>query len=297
MINFSRMKQAEEVKRATWISVSVNLSLSGLKLACGILGKSQVVVADAVHSLSDLVTDAAILIGVRYWSKPADECHPHGHQRIETIITVVIGLVLAGVATGILWNAAVTLHDGHKTTPGWIAFGAVLVSIICKELLYRWTISVGTRIKSMPLVANAWHQRSDALSSIPAAIAVAVAAISPEWSFVDHVGAVIVSLFIYQAAFKIVRPCLAVLCDSGAPKKDVLKIEGIARGIAGVLGVHKIRTRHVGSSNLSVDLHVQVNRHETVERGHEISGIVKTQLIKKGPSILDVVVHIEPYDK
>lgn len=291
------MKQAKEVERATWISVSVNLGLSGLKLACGVLGGSQVVVADAVHSLSDLVTDATILVGVRYWSKPADECHPHGHQRIETIITVMIGLVLAGAATGILWNAAVTLHKKHATTPDLIAFAAVLVSIICKELLYRWTISVGTRIKSMPLIANAWHQRSDALSSIPVAIAVAVAVISPDWAFVDHVGAVIVSLFIYRVAFKIMRPSMAALCDAGASKEDVLKIEGIARGIDGVLGVHKIRTRYLGSSNLSVDLHIQVDRNDTVEKGHEISEIVKTQLIKKGPSVLDVVVHLEPYDE
>lgn len=291
------MKQAKEVERATWISVSVNLVLSGLKLACGILGRSQAVVADAVHTLSDLATDATILVGVRYWSEPADECHPHGHQRIETIITVIIGLVLAGAATGILWNGVMTLHKKHATPPDLIAFAAALVSIMCKELLYRWTVSVGTRIKSMPLIANAWHQRSDALSSIPVAIAVAVAVISPDWAFVDHVGAAIVSIFIYRAAFKIVRPSLAVLCDSGASREDVLKIEGIARGIDGVLGVHKIRTRYLGSSNLSVGLHIQVDRNDTVEQGHEISEIVKTQLIRKGPSVLDVVVHLEPYDK
>lgn len=289
------LENVKVIKKVTWIGLISNLALAILKFVCGILGHSQVVIADAVHSLSDLTTDVAILVGVKFWTKPADSCHPHGHHRIETLITTIIGAFLAVVAGGILWNAIANLHDRHETSPGWIAFAAAVISIIAKEILYRWTVSKGEKINSMPLIANAWHHRSDALSSLPAAIAVAVAAIDPAWAFIDHVGAVLVSLFIFAAAYRIVKPSLGKLVDSGASEAEHEEIKKIALGTTGVKSVHAIRTRYIGSSHLAVDLHIQVDKTMSVFDGHEISGKVKNRLLSDGPLVIDVIVHLEPY--
>ena len=286
-----------EIRRVTWTGLAVNLSLAAVKLAAGIAGNSQAIIADAVHSISDMSTDVAILVGVRYWTRPADTGHPHGHRRIETMVTLGIGLVLAAVATGLVWHAVVTLHEGYTGPPGWIAFAAGVVSVGSKELLYRWTASVGRRVKSMAVVANAWHHRSDALSSVPACLAVAGAAIDPAWSFLDHVGAIAVSLFIYQAAFRIVLPAFQKLIDSGAPEADLEQIRAIALATTGVRCVHAIRTRYVSGSSLAVDLHIRVDSDMTVRAGHDISETVKQRLIAGGPEVIDVVVHLEPYDE
>ncbi|MBN1341950.1 MAG: cation transporter [Phycisphaerae bacterium] len=285
---------AGQVRRVTVIGLLVNLILSGLKLLAGLIGSSQAVVADAVHSLSDSVTDVAILIGVRYWSKPPDDEHPHGHRRIETLVTTLIGVILASVALGLTYNSVVTLRDKHASPPGWIAFAAALLSIASKEILYRWTVRVGRRIKSTAVIANAWHHRSDALSSIPAAIAVAGAALLPGWSFLDHVGAVVVSFFILQAAWKIMMPALGQLIDAGASEDDLKRIRALAMSVDGVRHVHAIRTRYIGSG-VQVDLHVKVDGNLTVYEGHDISEAVKRRLLDDGPDIVDVVTHLEPY--
>ncbi len=180
----------------TLIGLVINVALSALKFAAGIAGNSQAVVADAVHSLSDTITDIAVLVGVKFWSKPPDECHPYGHRRIEFLVTIFIGLLLASVALGLSYNALATLHEVQTRPPGAIAFLAAVLSIFTKELLYRWTIIKGMEIKSTALIANAWHHRSDGLSSIPAAVAVAGAALVPRLSFLDHLGAIVVSMFI-----------------------------------------------------------------------------------------------------
>lgn len=286
-------RKVREVRRVTWIGLATNVFLCAFKFVGGIVGGSQAIVADAVHSLSDTTTDVAILVGVRYWTAPADEDHPHGHRRIETLVTVSIAVLLAAVAVGLIYHALTTLQTDHVALPGWIAFAAALVSIVSKEGVYRWTIAVGKRIKSSAIIANAWHHRSDALSSIPAALAVAGARIHPAWGFLDHIGAVVVSIFIFQAAWRIGRPALDELIDAGAPVKDRARIEAIVRETEGVRHVHAIRTRYLGSG-LGIDLHVHVDGQLTVRQGHDISGAVKHRLLSDGPDVVDVVVHIEP---
>ncbi len=288
----------QHIRQVQWtakVGLAVNLLLAVVKFAGGVLGASQAVVADAVHSLSDSITDVAILIGVKYWSKPPDEDHPHGHRRIETIVTSLIGLLLGAVALGLVYNAVITLRDKHVSTPGAIAIGAAFVSIVLKELLYQWTVRVGRGIRSSAVVANAWHHRSDAFSSIPALAAVALAWFSPSLSFVDHIGAVVVSFFILQAAWSIAKPALGQLADEGASAEDRERIERIAMGTNGVKLVHAIRTRHIGSG-IQVDLHVKVDPEMTVRRGHDISELVKERLLADGPDIVDVVVHLEPFE-
>ncbi|MBN1809442.1 MAG: cation transporter [Planctomycetes bacterium] len=285
--------RSARIKRVTLIGLAVNLLLSAIKLAAGILGGSQAVIADSVHSLSDSSTDVAILVGVRFWTAPADERHPHGHGRIEYIITLLIAAVLAAVAAGLAYNAYSSLYERHDTPPSWVAFAAAVASIAVKEILYRWTVATGRRIKSSAVIANAWHHRSDALSSLPAAIAVAVAVLRPDLYFIDHVGAAVVSLFILQAAWKIARPVLGRLADAGASPEELQAITDIASSVQGVDTVHAVRTRYIGAG-LGVDLHIHVDGALSVRRGHEISEIVTKRLIDDGPDVLDVVVHIEP---
>jgi cation diffusion facilitator family transporter len=274
----------------------VNIVLSGVKFTFGIVANSQALVADAVHSLSDLTTDLAIIVGVGWWSKPADDEHPHGHRRLEIIVTVAIGVVLAAVAVGLLWNALSTIHLRHATGPGLVALFAAMLSIVSKEWLYRWTVKVAVRLHSEPLRANAWHHRSDALSSIPVAVAVGVAALKPEWAFVDHVGAVLVSLFIMKAAYEIVRPSISKLLDTSAPLADIEEIRRLSMSVPGVLGVDKIRTRYIGCSILSVEIHIEVRGNMTIRDGHGIGNQVRDLLVSSDLGIGDVVVHLDPVD-
>lgn len=286
-------ERSEEILRITWVGLGINLVLSAGKIICGWLGKSQAILADGVHSLSDLSTDLAILIGARYWSRPADECHPHGHQRIEAVVTVGIAFILAMVAVGIGYHAIATYAMPHAEAPRWIAFVAACCSIVTKEILYQWTMAVAKRIRSSALIANAWHHRSDAWSSIPAAAAVLGTKISPQWTFLDHIGAVIVSLFILQASWKVAAPAILELTDIGASREKQNLILALAKTIPGISCVHALRSRWSGPG-LRIDLHLSVPGTLSVEEGHAISERVKELLLAEGPDVADVIVHLEP---
>ena len=285
--------RTRQIKKITWIGLSVNLVLAALKFVVGFVGASQAVIADAVHSLSDMLTDFSVILGVRYWSAPPDEDHPYGHRKIEAIITVLIGISLAIVALGLGYKALSTVRQPHLRQTAWIALTGPILSIILKEILYRWTIIIGTRVRSTAVIANAWHHRSDALSSVPAVIAVAASAMNPAWAFIDHVGALIISVFILKVSWDIMRPSLEELADRGASLRECAQIEKIAMDVAGVKNVHAIRTRKCGES-LYVDLHVVVDPEISVRLGHSISENVEEALLKDGPRILDVVAHLEP---
>ena len=289
------VEHAGSIRRVTWAGLLLNILLSGVKLAGGIVGNSQAVVADAVHSLSDISTDVGILLGMRHWSKPADETHPHGHRRLELLVTLGIGAVLVVVAVGLAWNAVTSVGTGSHKPPGWAALAAALVSIVSKEGMYRWTVSVGRELKCMPLVANAWHHRSDALSSLPVAAAVAGAAFGPGWAILDPLGAALVSVFIFQAAFRILGPVFSKLIDTAASEEVQEEIRSRTLGTSGVNSVHKLRTRYLDSSAVAVDLHIQVEGDMSVRRGHDIAEDVKQRLTQMD-DVVDVVVHIEPLE-
>jgi len=283
-----------DVRRVTWIGLAANLFLAAFKIVAGVLGSSQAVIADGFNSISDTATDVAILIGVRYWTSPADETHPYGHRRIETVITGAIAVVIAFLAGSLIYGALVGLHERHEQTVGMIAFAAAVVSILCKEVLYRWTVRVGRRARSSAVIAKAWDHRSDVFTSMPVAAAVLGARYLPTWWFLDHIGALLVSLIILRAGWRIGWPALQELTDIGAPEAVRERIRAIAMATDGVLYVHAIRTRYVGPVLLA-DLHVKVNGAMTVREGHDISELVKERLIAEGPDIVDVVVHLEPY--
>jgi cation diffusion facilitator family transporter len=281
------------VRKVTWIGLLTNIGLSGLKFAAGYFGRSQALIADAIHSLTDTTTDIAIIAGSHYWSRPADEDHPYGHRRLETLVTAFIGIMLVAAGIGIGWEAISTLHKKQAASPGWIAFYAAMASIVVKEVLYRWTAAVGKKIKSPALAANAWHHRTDAISSLPVLIAVGGALIFPTWSFLDRVGAVIVSIFILHAALKIIWPAVSELIDAGVPEEIQNKIMGIASNTMGVREVHAIRSRYI-SSSIQIDLHIVVDGNISVRAGHTIADSVEGNIIGGIPEVLEVVVHVDP---
>ena len=284
-----------QIRRVTWIGILVNVSLAGVKFLVGIIGASQAVIADAVHSLSDMATDFAVILGVKFWSAPPDENHPYGHRRIEALITTAIGLALASVAWGLGYNSLTTIRDVHFQQTSWVAIVGPVLSILLKELLYRWTVRVGMHVKSTAVIANAWHHRSDALSSLPALLAVAASTLNPDWAFVDHIGAVIISVFILKVSWEILSPSLLELTDRGVSLKDREHIKKLVMQVEGVKSVHALRTRQFGS-NVYVDLHILVDPELSVRVGHHISERVKKELLENGPAVLDVVVHLEPYE-
>ncbi len=271
----------------------MNILLAFLKGAIGILAHSQSLVADGVHSLSDLVTDMAILVGERYWSEPADESHPYGHGRIESFISLGIGYLLGIVGTGLIYHAVTTLPATARDVPAWPAFWAALAAIISKEGLYRWTLKIGKTIKSSAIAANAWHHRSDALSSIPVAIAVAAAHFYPSGYFLDHIAALLVAVLILHASWKIIMPSLYSLLDAAAAREIRQELKKIAESTPGVHSVHALRTRHIGSG-LQIDIHVMVDGTLTVREGHQIGGLVRHRLLTEGPDVIDVLIHLEP---
>jgi cation diffusion facilitator family transporter len=283
----------QQVRRVTWIGLILNLALSALKFAAGFFGKSQALIADAIHSLSDTTSDIAVIAGSHYWSRPPDGSHPYGHRRQETLVSVFIGIMLAAAGIGIGWEAIAGLQQKQAAAPGWIALAAAFVSIVSKEIIYRWTAAAGRRVKSSALAANAWHHRTDAISSLPVFVAVGGALIFPSWSFLDRVGAVIVSIFILHAAVRIIWPGISELVDAGAPLETQANIKARALKNRHVMDAHAIRTRYI-STSIQVDMHIVVDGSMTVREGHAIADDVRDRIIDEIADVVDVVVHVDP---
>ena len=284
-----------QVRRITWIGLVLNVFLTVLKLVAGIFGHSQAIIADAVHSISDFGTDLVLLLGIRAWSRPRDERHPFGHERIETIISLFMGLFLALIGIWIVQDSLRGIEEAHILRPHPIALIAALIGVICKEVMFRWTRQVGRKTSSMALQANAWHHRSDALSSLPAGLAVLGAILLPEeWVFLDHIGALVVCIFLFHAGYKIVVPAVNELLDT-MPESDVPKeLLGIITQTPGVLLVHKVRARSAGAHVLT-DAHIEVDPSISVTAGHDIAELVKQRVLNQLPEVAEITIHVEPY--
>ena len=282
------------MRRVAFAGAAVNLLIAGAKFAGGVAFSSQALLADAVHSLSDLVTDAALVLGVRFWVSPADDDHPYGHGKIEALVTLVISAALVFAAWELARNAVMSLVRGRSdATPGALALAVALGSIVLKEIVFIVTRAVARRVRSTALEANAWHHRSDALSSIPVAVAVAVVWVCPSLWWVDAAGALIVSAFVLHVAWKLASPALQELTDAQIGSKADA-VAAVALGVAGVKGVHKPRARRYGSS-FQADIHIQVDGSLSVAEGHAIGHAVKEAVVNAGLDVDDVVVHVEPW--
>ncbi|MGE3062277.1 MAG: cation diffusion facilitator family transporter [bacterium] len=292
------MKREDYAIRVTWIGFFVNLILTGFKFAAGIFGRSGAMVADAIHSLSDFATDIVVLFGFSFVKKPADEDHEYGHAKYETLSAVIIGILLLLVGFFIMFsgfkNIIKIASGGEFDKPSIIAFLAALISIIFKELLYRYTAHVGKKINSQAVIANAWHHRSDALSSVGTLVGIGCAVfLGEKWLVCDPIAAVIVSFFIIKVAVNITKASAGDLLDQALSKEVEAEILELIRSTSGVKNPHEIRTRRIGN-DYSIDIHIEVEPDMTVKRSHEIANNVENQLRMKYGDKTDIIVHIEP---
>lgn len=293
------------ISRVTIIGALINVALTALKTGVGVFSGSTALVADGLHSLSDLATDAIVLVGSRLWSRPADASHPNGHAKIESLATLFVALALALVSVELLRSSiakiGATLDGGDapfERCALFFALGAALLSVVAKEALYRATVSVGRRTRSTAVVANAWHHRSDALSSIPTALAIAgVLAFGPNFAFLDPVGAIVVAFMILKTAFEIARPTVATLCDASADAQIVDAVRKIALENAAIQFPHKIRTRPLGGSLYAAHLHVLVDPETTVRDAHRLSHELAAEIHARVPAIVETTIHVEPFDE
>ncbi len=295
------------ISRVTVIGSLINLALTALKTGVGVLGGSGALVADGLHSLSDLATDAIVLVGSRFWTRPADENHPNGHAKIESLATLFVALALAFVAVELLRSSVAKIDatldaalvgavEPLRRPALFCALGVALLSIVAKEALYRATLVVGRRARSSAVVANAWHHRSDALSSIPTALAIAgVLAFGPNFAFLDPVGAIVVAFMILKTAFEIARPTVATLCDASADEQIVEAVRKIALENAAIQFPHKIRTRPLGGSLYAAHLHVRVDPETTVRDAHRLSHELAAEIRSRVPAVVETSVHVEPF--
>ncbi len=281
-----------EIQRVTYAGMVVNTVIAVLKFATGIVWNSQALIADAVHSVSDLVTDVAVLLGVRYWEAPPDDEHPYGHGKIQALVTLFIGIMLAFVAYELAKDAIRSFMSGKTDSPGMLAFVVALASIVLKEWLFRWTRRVARTFKSPALEANAWHHRSDALSSIPVAIAVALAHFFPSLWWADSVGAMVVSVFILIVVWEIIHPALQELTDAGIDDMST-HVQRVAESVEGVLGVHQCRARRYGGA-FQADLHIEVDRNLSVVEAHDLGHRVKDAILAAELEVTDAIIHVEP---
>lgn len=294
------MGNYNEAKRVTVLSFIINCILSLGKVLTGVIGRSGAMIADGIHSLSDLITDIIVYISLRITQKPADEKHNYGHGKIETVATVMVSIALfiAGFTIGRdgIEDLIAFSQGERNAAPGLIVVIAAAVSLIVKELLFRYTISTGRKIGSEVLIANAWHQRSDALSSLGVLLGAGGAYIlGSEFAFLDSAAQIVVSLFIFRAAYKILVPSLGQLADEAIDEDEIIQIKKILENNAGVLDYHHLRTRHVGSLH-AVDVHILVKPDLNISDAHDISTIIEFEIKSILGKDCFVSVHIEPYE-
>ncbi len=282
------------IRNVTVVGSVVDALLALGKLTGGTVAQSQSLIADGIHSVSDLVTDLLVILAARHSSQEADSEHPYGHGRIQAIATALLAVSLAAIALGIAWDALSRLRgNGQLMTPGWLAVVVAAVSVVAKEAVYQYTIRVGQKLDSGLLRANAWHSRTDALSSLIVIAGVLGVMLGFPWA--DAIGAVGVAVIIFYAAFKIGREAFDELIDTGLDPKTLTLMRETILSVSGVIDVHEIRTRRMGSQLLA-DMHIHVNPLISVSEGHHIGDRVMQVLGERFKTLADIVVHIDPED-
>ncbi len=291
--------RAKQADRITWTGFWANVALTVLKLAAGILGRSGAMIADAIHSLSDFITDLVVLFSFRMVRKPADRDHDYGHGKYETLATALVGLVLAGVGLGLLFSGAgkiwsVLVQGRPIQAPGIVALAASVVSIATKEWLYRHTVKVGNRIRSQAVIANAWHHRSDAFSSLGTFTGIGGAILlGDRWRILDPLAAVIVSFFILRVAWEITLGSIRELLEESLDENTKGEILEIVSAVEGVMEPHDLRTRKNGS-RIVVDIHIRVPDQTSIVEAHRINDIIEFRLRKKYGENTLINIHTEP---
>ena len=290
----------KEIVKVTLIGTVINAILIVLKFAAGLFANSAAMIADGVHSLSDFLTDFVVIVMLRISSKPSDEDHDFGHGKYETLATTIIGLLLILVGGGILWSGTTKIYsfliDGDElVSPGWFAFGAAVASILMKEGIYQYTIAKSRHLNSEALVANAWHHRSDALSSIGTAIGIGAACLlGSNWAILDPLAAVIVSFFIFKVAIQLIKSSVNQLLESSLPLEVEKEIENIVNSYPGVTEMHNLRTRQIGV-NYAITMHVRMDGNISLYESHEKVDQIEKDLKERFGHQTIISIHVEPW--
>ncbi len=286
-------KSLDAGKKVTLVGVVVNTLLILIKFVAGIVGNSQALIADAVHSISDLFTDAVVLIGIQISQKPPDKTHHFGHARLETLASTIVGMALVATAIYIGVDASLTIYHHREYHPTLLALSGAGISIALKEALYHYTVRTGRRIKSQLIVANAWHHRSDAFSSIAVFIGVGGTLIEPSWHILDAYAALLVSFFVVKVGLEILQQALREFTDT-APQPDVIaQIKQCALSVNGVVGTHDLRVRTSGGL-YQMEIHIVVDGRMTVSEGHKIAKEVENCLVEDVGNLARIIIHVDP---
>lgn len=292
------MSREHDIYKVTLVGSACNIALLTFKFIAGIVGHSSAMIADAVHSLSDFITDIIVIAFVRISAKPQDESHDYGHGKFETLASFFIGLALIAAATGIIVSGVLKIADWLRgeqlEAPGMLALWAALLSVLCKEALYRYTVIRGKALSSQALIANAWHHRSDALSSIGATIGIAGAILlGQRWTVLDPLASVVVGGMLVKVAVGLLRSSIGELTDSSLSQDTEREIEDIIRAFPDVVEPHNLRTRRIGN-NVAIEVHIRMDGDLTLRHTHDRATEIEKKLKERFGEAAHITLHVEP---
>ena len=292
------MSREREIYKATLMGSAGNAALLTFKFIAGVLGNSSAMIADAVHSLSDFVTDLLVLVFVSISAKPQDQSHDYGHGKFETIASFLIGLALVAAATGIVVSGVLKflawLDGAQLEAPGWIALWAALLSIAIKEMLYQYTARKGRQLDSQVMIANAWHHRSDALSSIGAALGIGLAILlGRRWTVLDPLASIVVGLMLVKVAYELLKTSINELTESSLPADTEQEIMQIIQSFDDVRQPHNLRTRRIGN-RIAIEAHVRMDGRLPLSTVHERATTIERKLKERFGVHTHVTLHMEP---
>ncbi len=292
------MTREREIQKVTLVGSAGNIALMIFKFIAGFVGHSSAMIADAVHSLSDFVTDIIVLVFVSVSAKPQDRSHDYGHGKFETIATLFIGLALIAAAIGIIVSGVMALIDwaggANLKAPGLLALWAALLSIVVKEVLYQYTVYKGKRLNSQAVVANAWHHRSDAFSSIAAAIGIGGSILlGDRWTVLDPIASIVVGLFLVYVAMGLLRTSISELTEGSLPQETEQEIEDIITSFPEISEPHNMRTRRIGN-HIAIEAHIRMDGNMPLRDVHNITSQVEQRLKERFGNETHITLHMEP---
>ncbi len=293
-------QREKEIYKVTIVGALANVTLLIFKFVAGIISNSAAMIADAVHSLSDFITDVVVIVFVKISSKPQDKSHDYGHGKFETLATLIIGIALLFIGLMILYNGVSATYrciwlgeELHR--PGMIAFWAAIFSIILKEAVYQYTVFKGKNLNSQAVIANAWHHRSDAFSSIGTAVGIGGAIfLGDKWVVLDPIAAIVVSVFIINVSLKIIIKSINELLEKSLPDEIENEIIKVAESFDMVKDVHDLRTRRIGN-NIAIEMHLLMDGNLSLQCTHNTTELIESELRKKYGEHTHIAIHVEPF--
>ncbi len=289
----------KEIFKVTLTGSTVNALLIVLKFIAGIAGRSSAMLADAVHSLSDFITDIIVVVFVKISGRPSDKTHDYGHGKFETLATLIIGLILAVAGIGLMVNSVelvIKSLNGHELgSPTLLALVVAVLSIVSKEWLYRYTVRKGRNLDSQAVIANAWHHRSDAISSLGTLIGIAGAMfLGQKWRILDPIAAILVSLFIIKSGYDIMKPCISELLEASLPETQEQEILKLVKSVPGILDVRNLRSRRIGNG-IAVDMHVKMDGSQSLVDAHSKATAAEKAIKARFGDNSIINIHMEPF--